>query len=131
MLDLGVIAPLLVGAGLLGLLILHQVTSRVALMPMGQLLHTFPIAAVVIAVSAGAGSIPLIELAQTALAHRTTPAHLGVLFVPELGGAVVTAFVFGALIRTRFIPALAWSGLAFIAGGAVVLTGVATGRIRW
>ncbi len=127
MLDLVAFAPLLAGVALLGLLILHQVTSRIAIMPMRQLLHTFPIAAVAIAVSAGAGSIPLIELAQTALAHRTSPAHLGVLFIPELGGAVLTAFLFGALIRTRFVPVLAWSGLAFIAGGAAVLTGVATG----
>jgi MFS family permease len=127
MLDLLVLAPLLAGAALLALLILHQVTSRVSLMPMGQLLHTFPVAGVVVAVSAGAGSIPLIELAQTALVHRTSPAHLGVLFLPELGGAIFTAFVFGALIRTRFVPALAWSGLIFVAGGAAVLTGVATG----
>ena len=127
MLDLIVFFPLIVGAALLALLIIHQITARAPLMPMGQLLHTFPVAAVVVAVSAGAASIPLIELAQTALASRTSPTHLGVLFLPELGGAVITAFIFGALIRTRFVPALAWSGLVFIAGGAVVLTGVATG----
>jgi MFS family permease len=127
MLDLVVFGPLLFGVALLALLIFHQVNSRVTLMPMGQLLHTFPVAAVVIAVSAGAASLPLIDLAETALMHRTSPAHLGVLFLPELGGAFLTAFLFGALIRTRFVPVLAWTGLLFIAGGAAVLTGVAAG----
>jgi hypothetical protein len=127
MLSLIVFAPLLTGAGLLLALTLHQVTARNPLMPMKQLLSTFPIAAVTIAVSAGAASIALIELAQTALSTRDTPAHLGTLFFAELGGAVLTAFLFGALVRTRFVPLLAWLGLVALAGGAAVLSGVATG----
>jgi hypothetical protein len=58
---------------------------------------------------------------------RASPAHLGVLLTPFLGGALITAFLFGAVIRTRFIPLLAWSGLLSIAGGAAVLTGVSDG----
>ena len=127
MLDLVVFAPLLAGAGLLLTLIVHQVTARNPLMPMRQLLHTFPVAAVTIAVAAGAGSVALIELVQNARSAHESAAHVAVLFLPELGGAVVTALLFGALIRTRFIPALAWLGLVMLAGGAAVLTGAATG----
>jgi MFS family permease len=127
MLDLIVFLPLLTGAGLLIALVVHQITARNPLMPMAQLLSTFPVAAVTIAISAGAGSIALIELAQTALAKHESPLHLGVLFLPELGGAVFTAVLFGALVRTRFVPLLAWVGLVTLAGGAAVLTGVATG----
>jgi MFS family permease len=127
MLDLIVFAPLLTGVGLLIALLVHQVTTRHPLMPMAQLLNTFPVAAVAIAIAAGAGSIPLIQLAQTTLATHEAPAHVGALFLPELGGAVVTAFLFGSLIRTRFVPLLAWSGLLALAAGAAVLTGVATG----
>lgn len=127
MLDLIVFLPLLTGAGLLIALVVHQITARNPLMPMAQLLSTFPVAAVTIAISAGAGSIALIELAQTALAKHESALHLGVLFLPELGGAVFTAVLFGALVRTRFVPLLAWVGLVTLAGGAAVLTGVATG----
>jgi MFS family permease len=127
MLDLIVFLPLLTGAGLLIALVIHQITARNPLMPMAQLLSTFPVAAVTIAISAGAGSIALIELAQTALAKHESPLHLGVLFLPELGGAVFTAVLFGALVRTRFVPLLAWVGLVTLAGGAAVMTGVATG----
>ena len=44
-------------------------------------------AAIIIAIAAGAASIPLTELAQVAFAGRVSPAHLGVLFIPEVGGA--------------------------------------------
>ncbi len=127
MLDLVVFAPLLSGAALLVALIIHQMTARNPLMPMRQLVNTFPVAAVAIAISAGAGSVALIELAQTALATHEAPAHVGALFLPELGGAVFTAFLFGSLVRTRFVPLLAWSGLLALAAGAAVLTGVAGG----
>ena len=120
-------APLISGAALIGLLILNQVTSHNPLMPMRELGTTFGMPAVVIAVSAGAGSIPLIELASTALTGHYSPVHLGVLFLPFLGGALFTAVMFGAIIRTRFIPVLAWSGLIAVAGGAAVFTGVSGG----
>ncbi len=127
MVSLVVLAPLVSGVVLIGILILHQVTKRDPLMPMAQLATTFCIPAVVIAMAAGAGSIPLIELAQTALGAKVTPIHLGALLLPFLGGALFAALLFGALIRTRYVPLLAWSGLVAIAGGAVILTGVATG----
>jgi len=118
------LAPLLSGAGLLLTLVLHQITTRNPLMPMAQLLTTFCVPAVAIAIAAGASSIPLIELAITAVAGDFTPIHLGVLLLPFLGGALVTAFGFGATVRSRVLPLFAWSGLFAIAGGAAVLLGV-------
>jgi MFS family permease len=127
MLSLVTFVPLVAGACLLGILIIHQITARNPLMPMKQLLTTFGVAPVAIAVAAGAASIPLIELVTFALTGRFTPVHLGVLLLPFLGGALLTGLIFGALVRTRFIPLLAWSGLIAIAGGAAVLTGVSGG----
>ncbi len=127
MISLVTLAPLVGGACLLVLLVLHQVRARNPLMPMKQLLTTFCVPAVLIAMSAGAGAIPLIELAQTALATSVSPAHLGVLLLPFLGGALLTALLFGVLVRTRFVPLLAWAGLIAVAGGAAVLTGMTGG----
>jgi MFS family permease len=127
MVSLLTLAPLVGGAVLLLALIVHQILSRNPLMPMGQLLTTFCVPAVVIAVAAGAASIPLIELAEVALEKTVSPIHLGVLLLPFLGGALFTAVLFGMLVRTRWIPLLAWSGLIAVAGGAAVLTGMAGG----
>jgi MFS family permease len=124
MISVVVLAPLVSGAQLLVALVLYQVRARDPLMPMAQLLTTFCVPAVIIAMAAGAAAIPLIELAQTALQNRVSPAHLGVLLLPFLGGALCTAVLFGLLIRTRFIPLLAWAGLIGVAGGAAVLTGM-------
>ena len=114
MVSLVVLAPLVAGALLLLALVLHQVAARNPLMPMAQLLTTFCVPAVTIAVAAGAASIPLIELAQQALEKTASPLHVGVLLLPFLGGALFTAFLFGMLVKTRLIPLLAWSGLALV-----------------
>ena len=80
-----------------------------------------------IAVAGGGGVDPADRAGPDRASKHESPGHVGVLFFPELGGAVFTAFLFGALVRTRFVPALAWTGLLSLAGGAAVLTGVATG----
>jgi hypothetical protein len=77
--------------------------------------------------SAGAASVAIVELTQTALLTKTTPTHADMLFWPEFGAAVATAILFGAIVRTRWIPLLALGGLVMLAGGAGVLTGVAIG----
>jgi nucleotide-binding universal stress UspA family protein len=55
------------------------------------------------------------------LAPRYTPLHLGLLYVPELAAAVVTAIVFGMVFSTRLIHYYALAGMAILAAGVVVL----------
>jgi hypothetical protein len=72
----------------------------------------------------------MIKLAETALQHQPgppDPIHVAMLFWPEFGGAAATAVIFGVLFRTRLTPVLALGGMILLAGGAAVLTGVATG----
>jgi hypothetical protein len=118
--------PLLCGTVAIALLVVHQSLVKRPLMPVRQLATTFPVAAIVIAMTAGAASVAIIELTQTAL-QKQDPVHVAMLFWPEFGGAVVTALLLGALLRTRFIPVLAFSGMLLLAGGAAVLHGVAGG----
>jgi MFS family permease len=119
--------PLLGGTAAIVLLVVHQSVVKRPLMPVRQLGTTMPVAAIVVAICAGAASVAVIELAQTALQKQGDPVHIAMLFWPEFGGAVITAFLLGAILRTRFIPLLAFSGLLLLAGGAAVLHGVSTG----
>jgi hypothetical protein len=96
-------------------------------MPVRKLATTFPLLGIVIAMSAGAASVAIVELVQTAFQTRTTPVHLGMLFWPEFGGAVATAVLFGTLFRTKFVPLFAFAGMSALAGGAALLSGVAHG----
>ncbi|MGH2890861.1 MAG: MFS transporter [Solirubrobacteraceae bacterium] len=123
------LAPLAGGAVLIVGLVAHQYAVRHPLMPLRLVSTTLPVAGIVVAMSAGAVSVAAIELAQTALMHRPappSPLHVAVLFLPELGGAIVTAGIFGALFRTRFTPLLAFAGMLALTGGAAALTGVAS-----
>jgi MFS family permease len=126
--DAIVLAPVVAGLALLVGLIVHQWRSDDPLIPVRKLAHTVPVAAIVIAMAAGAASVALVQLTQAGLqAKGVSPGHAGLLFAPEVGMALVAAFLFGRLILTRWTAVLAFGGLMVLAGGGVVLTGSARG----
>jgi nucleotide-binding universal stress UspA family protein len=49
--------------------------------------------------------------------------HLGLLYIPELVAAIVTAFAFGAVFSRRLIHYYALTGMAFLVAGILVLRG--------
>ena len=125
LLDPATFAPLVGGVLMIVALVVHEYRARRPLMPVKQFSSTLPVAGILIAICAGAASIALVELAETAAKTSITPVHLGVLFLPEVGGAVVTAVIFGALFATRFTPPFALAGMATLCAGGAVLIGVA------
>jgi hypothetical protein len=127
MLDLVVFAPLVAGLVMIIALVAYEYGHTNPLMPVRQLATTFPVAGVTVAMCAGAASIGLIALVQTALQTKSSPTHLAMLFWPEFGAAVASAALFGLLFRTRFVPVLALGGMVMLSAGAAVLTGVAGG----
>jgi MFS family permease len=127
MLSLIVFLPLVCGAAMIVALLLFEYFVAEPLIPIRSLISTLPLTGVLIAMCAGAASVALIELAQTALQTKAAPTHAGMLFWPEFGAAVAAAVVFGLILRTRLIPVLALAGLVMLSSGAVVLTGVASG----
>jgi hypothetical protein len=51
------------------------------------------------------------------LSEHYGPLHLGLLYLPELGGAVLTAFVLGKVITKKSLSYLPLIGIAFLAAG--------------
>jgi MFS family permease len=119
-----VLIPILVGAACLIGLLAHQTFVRDPLMPIKQLGHTVPVAAIVLAMTAGAGSVALVGLLQLTISSQGLSTAV---FWPELGAAVLTAFAFGYLLFTKWVPVLAFAGLATLVVTALVLTGASTG----
>jgi nucleotide-binding universal stress UspA family protein len=76
---------------------------------------------ILVAVCAAAAATSAIGLTAAVLAGHYTPLHLGLLFVPELAAAIVTAIVFGTLFDTRLVHYYALTGMAFLAAGVLVL----------
>lgn len=119
------LVPLTAGVVMLAALLVHQYRARHPLMPVRQLATTFPVYGILIAMTASASAVGLMELVLTALQQKSTPAAIALQFLPEFGAAVVTAVLFALLFRTRFTPVLAVTGLAMVAAAGGVLATLA------
>jgi hypothetical protein len=54
------------------------------------------------------------------MVDQYSPLHLGLLYLPELAGAILTAFALGFVITRRSIHFLPLIGMAFLAAGILV-----------
>jgi nucleotide-binding universal stress UspA family protein len=120
-LDPVAIIPLLAGLALITTLWIYQYRARRPLLTVRALASTIPVGGIVIAICAAAAATSVIGLTATILAPHYAPLHLGLLFVPELVAAILTAFVLGAVFSTRLIHYYALTGLGFLAAGILVL----------
>jgi hypothetical protein len=117
-LDVETIVPLLGGLATIVVLIVYQFRAKQPLLTIRTMLtSTMPVAGVVVALFAAAASVSATALTAGALAGRYTPLHLGLLYLPELAGAVITAVVLGLVITKRTIHYLPLVGMAFLAAG--------------
>jgi nucleotide-binding universal stress UspA family protein/MFS family permease len=114
--------PLTVGAGLIAVLVVYQFNAERPLLAVrGVLRSTFPVAGVVAAICAAAGSVGATGLTAATLLDRHTPLHVGLLYLPEFAGAVIAALTFARVFHTRYIHWMALSGLFLLAAGTAVM----------
>jgi MFS family permease/nucleotide-binding universal stress UspA family protein len=118
------IVPLLVGIALIVTLVVYEYRASHPLLILRSLTTTIPVTGIVVAMCAAAAATSAVALTATVQAGQYTPLRLGLLYVPELAAAVVTAIVFGRVFSTRFIHYYALSGLVILAAGILVLRAV-------
>src|ERR1700689_2244611 len=93
------IAPLLGGLAAIGVLIVYQSRAKLPLLTIRSMLtSTMPVAGIVVALCAAAASVSATALTAGVLASRYGPLHLGLLYLPEVAGAVITAVLLGTII---------------------------------
>jgi MFS family permease len=120
-LDVLTIVPLLGGLATIVVLIVYQFRAKRPLLTIRTMLtSTMPVAGIVVALFAAAASVSATALTAAALAGRYGPLHLGLLYLPEVAGAVITAFLLGVLITKRAIHYLPLAGMVFLAAGIAV-----------
>lgn len=113
--------PLIGGLALIVLLVVNQYRARQPLLTIRSMLtSTMPVAGVVLALFAAAASVSATELTGAVLAPRYGPLHLGLLYLPEFAGAVLTAWVLGVVLSRRSIHYLPLVGMLFLACGIAV-----------
>jgi MFS family permease len=115
------VVPLIGGLALIVVVIAHQYHSPRPLLTIRSMLSsTIPVAAICLALFAAAASVSATALTASLLADQYGPLHLGLLFLPELAGAVLTAVALGAVMKTRAMHYLPLVGMAFLAAGIAV-----------
>ena len=120
-LDPIVIVPLLAGLATIVVLVVYQYRAKQPLLTIRTMLtSTIPVAGIALALLAAAASVSATVLTAAVLTGRYSPLHIGVLYLPEVGGAVVTAVALGLVIRRRAIHYLPLAGMLFLAAGILV-----------
>jgi MFS family permease len=115
------VVPLVVGLALIVLLIVNQYRAKRPLLTIRRMLSsTIPVAGIVLALFAAAASVSASALTASLLVGRYSPVHIGLLYLPELGGAVLTAIALGVVINKRAMQYLPLVGMAFLATGIAV-----------
>jgi MFS family permease len=117
-LDAVAFGPLVGGVALIVVLVVNQARKARPLLTIRAMLSsTIPVAGIVIALFAAAASISATALTAELLATRDGPLHIGLLYLPELAGAVLTAFALGETLTRREMQYLPLVGMAFLAAG--------------
>jgi len=115
------LAPLLGGLATIVVLIVYQFRAKQPLLTIRTMLtSSMPVAGIVVALFAAAASVSATALTAGVLAARYKPLHLGLLYLPEVAGAVITAIVLGFVITRRAIHYLPLGGMVFLAAGIAV-----------
>jgi MFS family permease/nucleotide-binding universal stress UspA family protein len=119
--DAAVSVPLFGGLALIVALICYQYRAARPLLTVRTMLtSSIPVAGVGVALFAAAASVAATALTANVLLQTYSPVRVGLLYLPELGGAVVMAFVFGVVINKRAMHYLPLVGMALLAVGILV-----------
>lgn len=117
-LDPVVTAPLLGGLAAIIVLVVYQYRAKQPLLTIRTMLtSTMPVAGIAVALFAAAASVSATVLTAAALSDRYSPLRIGVLYLPEVAGAVITAVALGLVLRRRAMHYLPLAGMVFLAAG--------------
>ena len=120
-LDPIVIIPLVGGLAAIVALIVYQFRAKQPLLTIRTLLtSSIPVAGITVALFAAAASVSATVLTAALLVGHYSPVHIGLLYLPELGGAVISAVALGLVIRRRELHYLPLVGMLVLAAGIAV-----------
>jgi len=112
------LGPLLGGLAVIAFLVVFQYRApRPLLIVKPVLTSTIPVGGLVIALFAAAASVSVTRLTAGLQAGLYSPVHLGLLYLPELAGAVLSAVALGLLITRWEMQLLPLVGIVFLAAG--------------
>ncbi len=128
------LVPFSIGCACFLALLVVEYKEKEPLSPVKPMWNTMPVVGVIVAMVGGGAYFTLFLLAQQFLVmvqHRPLPAA-GLLFWPQVAGALLSAVLLGIVLRTRWLPIFTLAGMVCVlAGGALLLAMTAGGSLRW
>jgi MFS family permease len=119
--DVSTLLPLLGGLAAIVVLVVYQYRAKQPLLTVRVMLtSTMPVAGIAVALFAAAASVSATALTAAVLAGHYSALHIGLLYLPEVGGAVVTAIALGIVINKRSMHYLPLFGMVMLAAGIAV-----------
>jgi MFS family permease len=120
-LDVVTIVPLLGGLAVIVVLVVYQYRAKRPLLTIAAMLtSSIPVAGIAVALFAAAASVSATDLTAGTLSGHYSPVRIGLLYLPELGGAVIAAVALGVVIRKRAMHYLPLAGMILLAAGIAV-----------
>jgi hypothetical protein len=120
-LDKETIVPLLGGLATIIVLVVYQYRAKRPLLTIRTMMtSSIPVAGIAVALFAAAASVSATALTEGVLAERYSPVHIGLLYLPEVGGAIVMAIVLGRVIQTRSLHYLPLVGMVALGAGIAI-----------
>lgn len=125
----GFLVPLILGLAALGTLVVRQYRKPDALMPVTLIAHTLPVSGITGAMIAGAGFTTVLELVVVYLLEleHQPPVLIGALLATQVLGVAVAAWLFKVVLRTRWLPVLAFVGVGVVAIAGVTALALGPG----
>ncbi len=115
------LGPLLGGLAVIVLLVVYQYRARRPLLIVRPMFgSTIPVAGIVLALFAAATSVSAIDLTVRLQGDRYSPVQLGLLYLPEIAGAILAAALLGLFIRRRELQIMPLVGMICLAAGIVI-----------
>jgi MFS family permease len=116
------VLPLVGGLLVIVLLIVTQFRGQRPLLTIRPVFtSTMPVAGIAVALFAAAASVSATELTATLLAQRYSPLHVGLLYLPEFAGAILTAVLLGVVLTRKLVHYLPLAGMGCLAAGIFIL----------
>jgi MFS family permease len=121
LLNVETIVPLLGGLAFLIALVVYQCRAKRPLLTIKTMVtSSIPVAGIVVALFAAAASVSATALTVGVLESRYSPLHIGLLYLPEVAGAIISALALGIVVRKRAMHFLPLVGMIVLAAGIAV-----------
>ncbi len=116
-----VLVPLFGGLAFIVALVVYQYRAKLPLLTVKSVLTSaIPVAGIIVALFAAAASVAATDLTASVLTANYNPVQIGLLYLPEVAGAVISAVAFGVVIRKRSLHYLPLFGMVMLAAGIAV-----------